>query len=137
MGESIRHIQLVYSIIELIEKIIEESYKVLVLKDLPESKDKPPQTAEGFRPDVYYCYEGLLIVGEAKTSCDYNTKHSLQQYYSYLKMCTYYEGRSMLVLAIPWTEYISLKNMIRRLKKKYEFDVEVIILNDLGRVERV
>lgn len=134
MGESIQHINLIYSIFEAIKDIVPKQFTSLILIDLPDSIEKPPQVIGGFRPDLYYCYDNTLIIGEAKTSSDFERKHSKEQYLSYMHTCANYNGNAYLFIAVPWTEYISAKNLFRRMKKKYEFVVRIRIVNELGRV---
>lgn len=136
MGESAKHLELVKRIITYIEKLphIEPA---LIQSDLPESIEKPASTMEGFRPDIYYIYSDYMIIGEAKTSCDFQRKHSIEQYEAYYKKCSTFSGKSTFVLAIPWTESISAKNLLRRIKRSNNYEIETWVINDIGRVEKL
>ncbi|MBL4933210.1 hypothetical protein [Clostridium paridis] len=135
MGESINHISLVNTMYSIVKDTIPESNLCLVIMDSPDCNEKIPKMMEGFKPDLYYCYDNVLIIGEAKTSKDFNRKHSLEQYKSYLRACNCYSGTSIMILSVPWTEYVSAKNLIKKMKNQYSYNVTVKIVNDLGRVE--
>ena len=38
-------------------------------------------------PDLYYSFDGLLVIGEAKTESDFERKHSKDQFNAYIKQC--------------------------------------------------
>lgn len=136
MGESAKHLELVKRIITYMEKLpdIEAS---LIQSDLPESIEKPDSTMEGFRPDIYYNYSNFMIIGEAKTSYDFERKHSIEQYEAYYSKCNAFNGKSIFILAIPWTESISAKNLLRRIRRNSNYDIETWVINDTGRVEKL
>lgn len=135
MAESLQHINLVKNIYNYAINVIPMDYSKLIMIDSPESCLKPSRTSEGFVPDLYYCHNELLLIGEAKTSDDFDRPHSISQYMSYLKECACFEGNSLMVIAVPWTEYITAKNLIRRIKKHNEFEVEIIVINNNGKME--
>lgn len=137
MGESLQHIMLVHVIKHRAEEIVQESFKGLILLDLPESKEKPPQMPEGFRPDLYYCHNGIMIIGEAKTSSDFNKRHSQEQYLSYIKACLRFEGSAIMFVAVPWTECRAIKNLLRRIKRRNSFFLHINVLDDVGQVGQV
>lgn len=137
MGESIKHIMLVYKLIEKVNDLIPNNTTNIIIVDLPDRSEKPPCTLDGNRPDLYYCYNDLLIIGEAKTSCDFDRRHSIEQYLSYMRTCFYFDGTSYMVLAVPWTEYISAKNLLKRLRRQYNYNVRIEVINDLGRSEEI
>ena len=87
-----------------------------------------PLTAEGFRPDVYYQYGDTLIIGEAKTSDDVGRLHSLQQYDSYIRKCSLFEGKAYFIAAVYWADKAQLHNILRREKMKYPGDYIITIL---------
>lgn len=136
MSESKKHMDLVRRLKEYIEKLpnIENG---LIQSDLPETSEKPILTTEGFRPDIYYEYLDTMVIGEAKTTFDFERQHSLEQYESYLRRCSLYWGKATFILAVPWMEYTSAKNLIRRIKKRNNYDIETLIMNDSDRVEKV
>jgi len=67
-----------------------------------EAAARPPRIG-GFIPDVYVpCAPGnRLIIAEAKTGRDLDTKHSLDQFDAFLGRCSQVEN-AMFVLAVPW-----------------------------------
>lgn len=137
MGESLQHIKLVHIIKHRVEEIVHERFKGFILVDLPESKEKPPNMQEGFRPDLYYCHNGIMVIGEAKTSSDFETRRSQEQYLSYMKACIRFEGAAILFVAVPWTECRAAKNLLHRIKKKNSFDLHIVVLDDVGQVGQV
>lgn len=136
MGESKKHMDLVRSLKSYVEKIPEIEGS-LIRSDLPESVEKPLPMSDGFRPDIYYEYLNLLVIGEAKTSFDFERKHSIEQYNSYLRRCNLFFGKAVFILAVPWTEYVSAKNLVRQILKKNNYYVETWIMNDTDRIEKI
>lgn len=136
MGESAKHLQLVEQIIAYIQNILEVEI-VLIQSDLPNCNNKPNLTMEGYRPDVYYNYRNFMVIGEAKTSADVATKHSIRQYSSYLKKCSLFSGSAILIVAVPWTESKAVRNILKKISTINNYKVEIIIINDVGKVENV
>ncbi|HYF83755.1 MAG TPA: hypothetical protein VEB00_12090 [Clostridia bacterium] len=134
MGESIQHIKMIHNIMHIVSEIVPEKFRGFILLDISESQEKPPKTAEGYRPDLYYCHNDIMVIGEAKTSFDFERKHSKQQYLSYMKACSMFEGTAYLIIAVPWTECRSAKNMLRRMKSNNEFDLNIKVIDDVGQV---
>lgn len=131
MSESGQHKRLVEIIIEYVEDQVGRDNVCFIETDLSDDRPLPAMTDEGFRPDVVYEYNGLLIIGEAKTSDDVLRKHSLVQYASYLKKCSLYQGKAMYVMAVPWMEQASANNVIKQIKKDYPGDYVVKILKGI------
>lgn len=136
MGESAKHLELVQRLIDCVENI-PQIESALIQSDLPDSAEKPTCTIDGFRPDIFYNHRDYMIIGEAKTSFDFDRKHSVQQYLSYYKRCCLFSGKSIFVIAIPWTEHVSVKNLLRRLKMNNGYEIETWIINDMGRVDKL
>ena len=86
-------------------------------------------------PDVLYCYQGNLIIGEAKTSKDFLRKHSIAQYEAYVNQCKEFYGNATIVIAVPWTEMITAKNYFRQQKKSINKNIKIVIINDFGKKE--
>jgi hypothetical protein len=137
MGESLQHIELVNSILKFMKLMVNVELTCLIRVDLPDSNSKPPKVGEGYIPDLYFCNDEMLIIGEAKTSNDFDRKHSLEQYMSYIITCDHFEGEANMIVAVPWTEYISAKNLLRKIKKQGSYDLKIVVLNDLGRCETI
>lgn len=128
MSESAQHQKLVNMIIEYVENIVGQDEKSFIFSDAADGKCLPPLTTEGYRPDVYYQYGDILIIGEAKTSGDVDHLHSKQQYDSYLKKCVLFDGKAYFVAAVYWADKAQLHNILHRIKKKYPGEYTVTIL---------
>lgn len=107
-----------------------------VYVDKPESTYKPPMVGN-FRPDLYFCAENKLIIGEAKTIADFERFHSKEQYKTYLQACQVFNGDSMLVLCSSWSVAFSFKTLIKSIRKQNNFDSKVIIISEEGIPEIV
>ena len=97
----------------------------------------PPVLLSEHRPDVYLDYNNILFIGEAKTKNDVFSRHSQEQYNSYLKYCSMYTGNSYLSIIVPWDFLRSIKNYLKNIKIKQQLNVNIIIYNDLGYKELV
>ena len=85
----------------------------------------PQLTMEGYRPDVFFEYNGVMFIGEAKTSDDILREHSINQYYSYLKKCSLNQGHATFVLAVPLEDRARANNILGKIKKEIPGDYEV------------
>ncbi|WP_434510492.1 hypothetical protein [Desulfitobacterium sp. AusDCA] len=132
MSESIQHIALVRILEHRAKELIPKELWTLILLDTPESKEAPPSTTEGYRPDLYFCFNKILIVGEAKTSKDVERTHSKAQYLSYLKKCSIFEGKAYLLLAVPWIEKITATNLLIQMKKCNQINCNIEVLDNVG-----
>ena len=132
MSESKQHQQLVELIYKKVIEIVGQDHKTLIATDAVDGLTLPPFTTEGFRPDVFYCYENLLVIGEAKISDDIEKFHSKQQYESYIRKCSLFHGNAVLIVAVPWLDHAVIFNIITRIRKKYPGDYSVIILDGIG-----
>ena len=92
-------------------------------------KEVPP-IINGFRPDLYYEFNSILIIGEAKTRNDYSTKHSLNQYKEYLKYCENFCGNSYLILCCPWECSADVKIIISKISRDNK--TNIIILDEIS-----
>lgn len=119
MSESMQHQNLVSLIIENIEKIVGKDKSCFIESDIADGRPLPQLTQEGFRPDVTFQYDNQLIIGEAKSSNDVDTEHSKLQYESYIRKCSLFQGSALLIIAVPWTEYATVYNIINRIRKRY------------------
>ena len=131
MGESGQHKKLIELIIEYVEERVGQQYICFIESDIADARPIPSLTEEGFRPDVTYEYNGLMIIGEAKTCNDVLREHSLAQYASYLKKCSLYQGKAEYVMAVPWMEIAAVNNVIKKLKKDYPGEYEIKIIKGL------
>ena len=119
MSESVQHLQLVSFLKKKVMSITPSDCWCCIQDELPDSLNHPPITLEGFRPDIYYHYKNLLIIGEAKTNKDVSRKHSRAQYESYIKECSAFSGEAFMFLAVPWLEEAEAHNILRSIKKKH------------------
>lgn len=131
MSESEQHKKLVELIIEYVEDRVGQDYICFIESDISDDRPLPPMTEEGFRPDVTYKYNGLMIIGEAKTKDDILRDHSLAQYASYLKKCSLFQGKAEYVMAVPWVEQASANNVIKKIKKDYPGDYKIKIIKGM------
>lgn len=118
MPESYQHQELVQLLKREILKLIPSGCQILIQQDTPDSLSLPPRTIGGFRPDVYYCFENLLIIGEAKTEGEVEKQHGRAQYEAYMKECANFQGKAVLLIAVPWIERAAANNIIQRLRKR-------------------
>lgn len=132
MSESAQHLQLVNLLIGKMKEMISKDHWCLICSDSLGTMCIPPQTQEGYRPDVYYCFEKLMIIGEAKTSDDVERMHSRAQYEAYIKKCSVHNGEAWLLLAVPWTERATALNILQKLKKKHPGDYMIRVYEDIG-----
>lgn len=112
-------------------QIIPSEQGGFVYVDKPESTFKPPLIGS-YRPDLYFCHDNKLIIGEAKTIKDFDTSHSKDQYITYLKECQSFKGEALLVLCSSWTIAFSYKTLLKFIKRKYAFDTKVVIISENG-----
>ena len=136
MSESLEHHNYVKVIYNYVQKMIDQSEACFLKADIF-SCDKPTLVYGSFVPDVMYCYNNKLIIGEAKTLDDYNREHSYKQYESYIKECGNFPGESYLIICIPWPLFLNAKNHFKLLKNKYSPNTSIIVLTDNGMEARV
>ena len=84
MAESPQHLNLVKKIRDAVREC-EGVTPSLVTAEDHEENTTTFLTNEGYRPDVYYCDNTMIILGEAKTSNDLSNGHSNAQFNSYFK----------------------------------------------------
>ena len=130
--ESQEHIDLVEVIIKYIKSIIPNNSENMIIKD-SSGNIGDIRVVGNYAPDAYYRYNDFLIIGEAKTEKDFSRLHSILQYKAYVEECELFEGRSVLVIAIPWELTITAKNYFARLKRQNNLSLEIVIINELGR----
>ena len=131
MGVSDTHINLVKAMASWVKQNCHPNEHALMLLDLPETlrRDNPPLIG-GYIPDLYIKSE-RMIIGEAKTSQDIETKHSREQYTQYLKHLKQYRD-SLFIMAVPWNCVPSTKSLIRRVQKNINAEnVNTVILEKL------
>lgn len=132
MSESAQHLQLVNLIIDEVVSMVGETNRCFIMSDAADGYALSPLMEEGYRPDVYYYFQNILIIGEAKTSDDVARMHSRLQYESYLQKCSHFSGKAVFIAAVPWTEHAAIHNILRKLRQKYPGTYEVQIIDGIG-----
>lgn len=130
MSESRSHIELVKVAYQYITNLVPDEKRCLIQIDSADSM-RPKEIRGGSIPDVQFWDESLYVIGEAKTLNDFEREHSREQYIAYINECKDFQGKSMLVVAVPWQLVITAKNYFRRLKCVNE-NFRIVILNELG-----
>lgn len=135
MPESKEHIAYVNNLYNFVCEIVPENCKVLIYTDSFNDKDRPTSVINGFIPDLYYKFDNMLVIGEAKTNNDVDRKHSLEQYESYLLEAERFDGESVLVFSVSWVVFATLKNIIRSIKRANSFQkCKIYVINDKGDI---
>lgn len=130
--ESQAHIDLVNRVLEYSKLIIPQDNYNLIQVD-SDGANSNFRTNNNFVPDVFYKFDDLLVIGEAKTYDDFERKHSKEQYDDYIDECRYYSGTAKLVIGVPWQLVMTAKNYFKRIKKRENLDFEIIIVNEIGK----
>lgn len=125
MSETNKHKTLVENILRFIQESVGEELSYFIETDMNDGRPLPQLTREGYRPDVFFEYDGVMFIGEAKTSDDILREHSINQYHSYLKKCSLYKGHATFVLAVPLADYARANNILVKIKKEVPGDYEV------------
>ena len=113
MSESDTHQKLVLRLIKYVSEIVGLEFKCFIQADICTGFELPSQMDEGFRPDVYFEHNNVLIIGEAKTDDDVSRQHSVEQYRSYLRTCQQYHGRAIYVMTVPYISYAEASLKLR------------------------
>ena len=88
---------------------------------------------EGFVPDLYYKFNDVLIIGEAKTDEDFDRDHSKMQYGSYYKYLNKFLSQGykcMFIIAVPWETSIAACSLVKKLSSNNS--ICSIVINELG-----
>lgn len=132
MGESAMHVELVDSIRQYVITKIPEGEDVLILVDSPTSEERPPRNRDGFCPDVEYYRHALLIIGDAKTSKDLESRHSRQQIESYVRDCNDFFGESLLVIGVPFVDSQRACSVVESARQRLNAQISYAIVNEAG-----
>lgn len=133
MAESAKHILL----INLMKSIIIDKENIdsaLIFVDDPIDRTNCPPIINGYRPDLYYDFNGRLIIGEAKTKNDLLNSHTNNQLETYIKLCSNFKGYSCFYLSVPWTESALAKNIIKKLIKKLGVSINYYVIDELQKI---
>ena len=86
MGESNKHKVLVEYALRFIKDSVGEELSYFIETDINDGRPLPQLTMEGYRPDVFFEYNGVMFIGRGKNKVmTFLREHSINQYYSYLK----------------------------------------------------
>ncbi len=132
MSESAQHQQLVQLIISDVIYTVGQDHNCFISSDAVDEFSLSPYTEEGFRPDLFYLFKDHLIIGEAKTSDDIERIHSKQQYESFIRKCSLFEGSAIFIAAVPWKDHATIHNILQKIRKKYPGNYLIKILDGIG-----
>lgn len=94
------------------------------------SLDRPPPIA-GHVPDAYVMLNdmGAVVIGEAKSSRDFESFRTELQIAAFLRRCDALRG-SFFVLAVPWPIERFAGSFLRNLQSRKGFQVATIVLSE-------
>lgn len=104
----------------------------LIQHDSPESTYPTPSLQGGARPDLYYKYADLIIIGEAKSREDFENKHTKRQIDAYIdELLLNPEKNKHLLYISTIFNYPSIFNYFRNLKRTKDLsDITIHVLGD-------
>ena len=134
MPETRQHIQLVRVMLEYVCSNYLDGDKSFLLIDSSAfpHQGRPPNIG-GFIPDLYARHPRTknLIVGEAKSIQDFETKHTLAQLTEFLNYCERFSG-AVFVLAVPWVIQRNAESLVRVLTSRHGLKhVDTVVLEQL------
>lgn len=132
MPESPLHNQLVRNLREWVESNLEGVEMPFVYSDNGSPEDRPPNIL-GHVPDLFYenPVEDMIIIGEAKTPRDIETRRSVRQLRAYLKYASKAQ-KSHLIVAVPWYVSRTAAAVLRGISRRDNIStVSVIIIPKL------
>jgi hypothetical protein len=119
MGESRLHQALVGNARRYIRRTLPEVPDCFILSDSLDSFScQRPYVIQGFIPDLFVDTGEVLVIGEAKTPDDVERKHSVDQYNSFLKECSNYNGEAYFLLSTTWDLVATAKNLLNQINSK-------------------
>lgn len=119
MPESAAHQYLVGQLIRWVNSHCAEVQKgVLLVDDSSRAASDKPPSLSGYTPDVYWrALDGRrVIVGEAKSAYDVESRHSRKQFTSFLSHLNHVE-EGTLVVAVPWHVVNQAKSLVRVIQR--------------------
>lgn len=129
--ESAKHRSLVQIAIEFFKRQLDPNMHCFIEADM-EGYTRPGKVAQGYIPDVYFSSDDNLFIGEAKTAADFNRSHSVMQYAAYMNELSHTDGKSILVIAVPWLVAPDATNYFRHMKRELDSRVCVAVLTEIG-----
>lgn len=118
MPESATHMGLVQQLVAWVQIHRASEQDGLLFVDDPSraAADKPP-TVLGYTPDLYWkALAGRsVLIGEAKSAYDVETRHSRRQFASFVSHLSSVEDGTLLI-AVPWHVVPQAKSLIRAIQ---------------------
>jgi len=90
-----------------------------------------PPAINGCVPDVFIpeCFIRRLVIGEAKTKEDLDSRHTVAQFEGLLRWCSLHPG-SLFTLAVPWDVTVLGRHVLRDVGRLVDVSkVEVVVLD--------
>ena len=134
MSESQKHFELVNQLKDYVISNFLIEKAMLKVDIIGEGTKKLPT---GYKPDLFYEYNSLTIIGEAKTSFDIDKQHSIEQYKSYMKYCKLHGDNSIFIVNVPWTDTLYIKKILKKIKNENNYTFRIIVFNDLKKVVEI
>jgi len=133
MSESKEHKDLVKIIYDNVSKSLPMNMGLFINIDSPENPaNLPPILLSKHRPDIFFKHLQDIYIGEAKTSNDIFTEHSIEQYSCYMEYLNLFDGDRELIICVPFIDFIKTKNYFKKLKTLNSIKYRIRILNDKG-----
>ncbi len=132
--ESQLHMDYVRKIVSYINEHFSADERAFLLTDLPESSFHPSKVINGYRPDALLVSGKIALIGEAKTYKDINTRHTKEQFISYIRelQMSHNDKEKHLIICSSAMVMAEIKNTLRYLHNEHDFSgVIVHIINDL------
>lgn len=135
MPESQQHIDLVNNIVHHIKSKY-SNRNLFILSDLPEEYDNRPPQIQNHIPDVFAQnpINSFTIIGEAKTTNDIESDHTLKQLKEFVNYLTYQPENSSLLLSVPSEGVYSAKQLLNSLRSERTQSVKLLVLDEIGVV---
>ncbi len=134
MTESNTHIKLVTSLVSWIAAEFFLGNRGVLLVDSPDSPPfAKPLSIAGFVPDVIGLglSGGAVVIGEAKTAIDLESRHTKDQLNAFLSYCAIKPG-STFVFAVPWYMTRYARSLLKNVGRSCECrDVSTVVIEQL------
>lgn len=88
-----------------------------------------PPVIDGCVPDVFARDDSnsVVVIGEAKTAADIETRRSREQLTAYLQFLSRH-STATLVLAVPWYCVNQIRSLVRVIQKRTETEMVAIVI---------
>ncbi len=96
-----------------------------------------PFAIRGYIPDIYCRFSSsqYLIVGDAKTPRDLDTKHSKLQMEAFISHIST-QGNGLFLIATTWATTNRAKSILKRIKQSLTANsVEVLVINEVNQMK--